>query len=94
MGEADVKRAERQKEAKAKFWRNETLERERMAFQNSKEIRVKSASDLLHKSIQPIPKNAEDVPSWFVAFETQLTLNRVGRDVWLPLSNQFITDKA
>ena len=34
------------------------------------------------------------MPSWFVAFETQLTLNGVGRDVWLPLLNQFLTDKA
>ena len=50
--------------------------------------------DLLHKSIQSIPKNSQDVPSWFVAFETQLILNVVGRDVWLPLLNQFLTDKT
>ena len=94
MREADIERAERQREAEAKLASSEALERERMAFQNSKEIRVKRASDLLHKSIQPLPKNAEDVPSWFVAFETQLTLNGVASDVWLPLLNQFLTDKA
>ena len=36
MREADIERAERQREAEAKLASNETLERERMAFQNRK----------------------------------------------------------
>ena len=70
-------KTERQRESEAKLASNEALERERMAFQNSKEIRVKRASGLLHKSIQPISMKAEDVPSLFVTFETQSTLNGV-----------------
>ena len=94
LREADMERSLRQQEAADKLASHEALERERMQIHNSKEVRVKRASDLLHKSIQPIPKNAEDVPSWFVAFETQLMLNGVSDDVWLPLLNQFLTDKA
>ena len=92
--EADIERASREREAQAKLESHERLERERMAMQNSKEIRVKRASDLLHKSIQPLPTSPEDVPAWFAAFETQLKLNGVVDDCWLPLLNQFLTDKA
>ena len=41
--ETDMDRAELQRQADAKLASNETLERERMAFQNSKEVRVKRA---------------------------------------------------
>ena len=57
-------------------------------------MRVKRASDLLHKSIQAIPRNFEDVQAWFSSFQTQLTFNGVEEEIWLPLLNQFLTDKA
>ena len=92
--DADVDRAERLRLSDAQIASQERMERERLANQNSKEVRVKRASDLLHKSIQAMPKFPEDVPAWFSSFETQLSLNGIALDIWLPILNQFLTDKA
>ena len=88
--DADIDRAERLREKEAELASQEI---DRLAVQNSKAVRVKRASDLLHKSIQAIPRNSEDVPEWFSSFETQLTLNGVEKEILLPLLNQFLTDK-
>ena len=96
--EADIDRAEKKKAQDEKRESRERIERERIAAQiardNAKEIRVKRASDLLHRAIQPIPKCPEDIPQWFMGFESQLKLNGIADDIWLPLLNQFLTDKA
>ena len=46
--EADIDRAERQRESFAKLASQERIERDRLAIQNSKKIEVKRGSDTLH----------------------------------------------
>lgn len=83
-------REERERERREMEARHRTsLDRD-----NKKELRVKRASDVLSKTVGIFPEDPLSIPTFFHLLERQFVLNAIDEDLFLPLLNQLLTDKA
>ena len=75
-----------------------TLENQRLrsslARDEKKDVRVKRASDVLRNTVGTMPKHGIDIAVFFYHLERQFELNAIDEDLFLPLLNQLLNDRA
>ena len=79
-----------------KLGQEEAAERHRInrAREDKKDVRVKRASDVLRNTVGVFPSDPIAVPLFFFHLERQFKMNAIDDDLYLPLLNQLLNDKA